>query len=275
MELIMKKQVVGHGSLAYQDEGQGHPLLLSHSFLWDSNMWAPQIQTLKQQYRCIAPDLWSHGQSDPLPQATRSIEDLANDHYQFANSLSLQKFGLVGLSVGAMWATHLALSHPESVSVLVIMDSYLGSEPFESQRVYFDMMDQLDRDKRITTEFADMVAPYFFARETAKENPALVHAFIQRLINTRPDQIQGISGLGRAIFSRNCLLDKLPDIKVPTLIVVGEDDMPRPPSEARKMAELIPNAELAIIPKAGHICTLEQPALVNEVLQDFLSKHIQ
>lgn len=270
----MKKQVIGHGSLAYQDEGQGHPLLMSHSFLWDSNMWAPQIEALKQEYRCIAPDLWSHGQSDPLPQATRSIEDLASDHYQLANSLSLQKFALIGLSVGGMWATHIALSHPESVSALVIMDSYLGSEPFESQRVYFDMMDQLDRDKKISPEFADKVAPYFFARDTAKENPTLIQSFIQKFISTRPNQIHGITVLGRAIFSRKCLLDRLPDIKVPTLVVVGEEDMPRPPSEARKMAELIPNAELAIIPKAGHICTLEQPALVNTILKNFLSKNL-
>ena len=86
-------------------------------------MWQAQIAYLKKDYRCIVPDLWSHGQSDPLPYPDCSLERLADDYWQFAQSLSLKKFALVGLSVGGMWAVHLALAHPEAVSALVLMDT--------------------------------------------------------------------------------------------------------------------------------------------------------
>lgn len=259
--------------MAYQDLGEGYPLLMGHSFLWDSAMWAPQIACLKENYRCIAPDLWSHGESALLPPTTTTLEHLANDFWQLSQTLSLQKFALIGLSVGGMWATHMALSHPESISALVLMDTFVGPEPAQTQTIYFAMMDELAKEQKFTPAFADKVAPFFFAKNTAYEQPELVNSFIQSLLNTPFNHIDGKVTLGRAIFARHSLMEKLSNIKVPTLIVVGEEDIPRPVKEAQEMVKCIPHAELAIIPRAGHICTLEQPALVNEILSTFLQKH--
>lgn len=269
----MKKQIAGH-TLSYQDQGKGHPLLLGHSFLWDSQMWAPQIACLKETYRCIAPDLWSHGQSDPLPQPTTTLEKLANDYWDFTQALSLEKFAVIGLSVGGMWAVHMALAHPESISALVLMDTSVEAEPAPTQKVYFAMMDELAKDKKFTPSFADKVAPYFFAKNTAVEQPQLVGSFINSLLVTPENHIAGKVALGRAIFSRDSLMTQLFQIKIPTLVVVGEEDIPRPVKEAEAMARCIPGADLVVIPKAGHICTLEQPERVNEVLNTFLEKHI-
>lgn len=271
---MIKKQRIGSASMAYQDTGKGHPLLMGHSFLWNAAMWDHQVQCLKESYRCITPDLWSHGQSDLLPTQTYTIEMLANDYWEFAQSLSLKKFAVIGLSVGGMWATQLALNHPQAVSALVLMDTFVGSEPENTQKVYFGMMDELEQNQKFSSSFADKVAPYFFAKNTAKEQPQLVSDFIQSLLTTPTAHIQGKVALGRAIFSRKSLLDNLAQIKIPTLIVVGEEDLPRPPQESQEMVKRIKNAELAIIPKAGHICTLEQPKMVNEVLKAFLEKHV-
>lgn len=269
----MKKQMIGKATMAYQDEGNGHPILMGHSYLWDANMWQPQIAHLKECFRCIAPDLWSHGHSDPLPQLSYTLETLANDYWQFAQKLSLQRFAVVGLSVGGMWATHMALNHPEAVSALVIMDSFVGLEPEISQKTYLSMMNELENDQQFTPAFADRVAPYFFAKETAKEQPQLVKNFIQSLLSARKDHLPGKVSLGRAIFTRASLLERLAELKIPTLIVVGEEDLPRPPQEAKEMAKRIKGAQLEIIPKAGHICTLEQPERVNQVLKQFLQQH--
>lgn len=270
----MKKQRIGSANIAYQDVGKGHPLLMGHSFLWDAHMWSPQVDFLKSHYRCITPELWSHGQSDPLPHACYSIEALAEDYWQFAQALMLNQFALVGLSVGGMWAAHLALKYPKAVSALVLMDTFVGAEPTNTQKIYFGMMDALEANTQFTPELADSIAPFFFAKNSAKENPQLVNQFIDNLLQAPTQHIAGKIALGRAIFSRNSLMDKLAQIEVPTLIIVGEEDLPRPVYEAQAMAKLIPNAELCIIPKAGHICTLEQPKRVNDVLNIFLKKHI-
>lgn len=270
----MKKQKIKDAWMAYYDEGQGHPLLMGHSFLWDHHMWSPQLATLKTQYRCIAPDLWSHGQSDPLPSPKYTLETLAEDYWQFAQALSLSQFGLIGLSVGGMWATHIALNHPKAVTALVIMDTFVGSEPEAPQKVYFGMMDELERDNQFTPSLADRVAPYFFAKGTPTEQPQLVENFVTSLLQAPPSHISGKVALGRAIFSRTSLLNRLEQIKVPTLVVVGEEDLPRPPKEAQEMAKRIPNAQLEIIPRAGHITTLERPQLVNDILNRFLRKYI-
>lgn len=269
----MKMQTLGASTMTYQDVGQGKPLLMGHSFLWDSRMWQPQITALKSDYRCIAPDLWSHGYSDPLPTPSTTLEAITEDYWQFTQALSLKEFAVLGLSVGGMWGAHMALNYPKAVKALVLMDTFVGDEPPMTQKTYFAMMDKLAADNQFTPELADQVAPYFFAKSTAKEQPQLVKSFIQSLLEAPANHIPGKVSLGRAIFSRASILEQLSEIKVPTLIVVGEDDLPRPPRESEEMAKRIPNAQLAIIPKAGHICTLEQPKLVNEVLTEFLKKY--
>ncbi len=269
---MLKNKTIKQARMAYWDEGTGFPILFGHSFLWDARMWQAQITCLKKDYRCIAPDLWSHGESDPLPHDDYSLESLADDYWQFMQSLSLQECAIIGLSVGGMWAAHLALMHPEAVTALVLMDTYVGSEPEVTKTVYLNLLHEMAAHPKVAPQFARKVAPYFFAKTTQQEKPELVEDFIEHLSAVPSEHIIGKVSLGKAIFNRQSLLDKLKSIRVPTLIVVGAEDLPRPPHEAKEMAALIPNAQLEIIPKAGHICTVEQPAYVNEVLNHFLSK---
>lgn len=266
----MNKCMVKQASMAYRDEGQGHPVVMGHSFLWDADMWQAQTLQLKKTYRCIVPDLWSHGKSDPLPYESCSLETLAEDYWQFTQALSLEKFALIGLSVGGMWAAHLALAHPEAVSALVLMDTYVGEEAAIPQAIYMGMLDEMASGNRVDSELATEIAPYFFGKNTKDEQPQLIEDFIQKLLASPEQHIPGKVALGRAIFNRQSILHKLKNIDVPTLIIVGAEDLPRPPQEAQEMAKLIPNAQLEIVPKAGHICTVERPQYVNDLIDRFL-----
>jgi 3-oxoadipate enol-lactonase len=76
---------------------------------------------------------------------------------------------------------------------------------------------------------------------------------------------------GRGIFSRASVYEELPKIKVPTLMVVGEQDKPTPLTKARRIGEKIPGAKLVVIPHAGHLCTVDEPAAVTEAMEKFLS----
>lgn len=268
----MKQQKIKQGLMAYVDEGTGHPLLFGHSFLWDAAMWRAQIACLKKRFRCVAPDLWSHGQSDPLPDNHYTLEMLADDYWQFSQLLSLPKFALIGLSVGGMWAAHIAVRHPEAISALILMDTYLGIEPAAPKATYLGLLDEMAGNHRVSFELARKIMPYFFAKDTPEQQPQLTEKFIADFMATPAEHVPGKVSLGKAIFNRQSLLKSLSKIRIPTLIVVGEEDLPRPPHESREMAALIPHAQLEIIPKAGHICAVEQPEYVNNVLTEFLNR---
>lgn len=254
----------------YQDIGEGFPILMGHSYLWNSDMWEPQLKSLSKEFRCIAVDLWSHGQSDSLRASSYSIEQLAEDHWKLMQQLGIPKFAVVGLSVGGMWGAQLALNHPDAVEALVIMDSFVGSEPETTQKKYFALMDRLEEDLYFSAPLLDLVVPLFFSPKTLTDKPELVANFRNALSRVSKENIPGIVALGRAIFSRKCLLEKLPMIATQTLVVVGNDDIPRPPKEAEEMVRHLPNAELRTIQDAGHISNLEQPEAVSRLLLEFL-----
>lgn len=254
----------------YEDTGAGFPLVFGHSYLWDAAMWSPQVAALSQQYRCIVPELWAHGRSEPLPAIPTGIEPLAEDYWAFTQALGLERFAVIGLSVGGMWATHLTLAHPAAVAALVMMDTHVGSEPPASQARFFQMLDAVEKAGRMIPPIVEAAVPFFFAQTTIDRGAAAVDEFKTRLLATPTANIPSIVALGRGIFGRNSVLERLGEIAAPTLVVVGAGDRSRPPHEAQDMAGRIPGARLEIIPEAGHICTVEQPEKVTAVLAGFL-----
>lgn len=260
-------------SLHYVDKGQGFPVLLGHSYLWHSTMWQPQINDLSQRYRVIVPDLWGHGQSGPLPGQTSSLADLSRQALSLLDKLGIQQCALVGLSVGGMWGTELALQAPGRIRCLVLMDTYLGPEPAPSQAQYLAMFDQIQQMGVVPPPLLDMIVPLFFnpAGDAASTIRA---AFRQELAALSPERLRdSILPLGRIIFRRDDLRPRLAELdRARTLLLTGDKDIPRPPSEAQEMADII-GCEAVLVPDAGHISNLENPAFVTETLLAFLGKH--
>ena len=269
----MPKATIKGRKLHFLDVGKGYPILFGHSFLWDCHMWKPQIDHLSQHFRCIVPDLWSHGQSDDVPsKEPYSVPEMAEDHYELMKFLKIDTFSVIGLSVGGMIGVDMALKYPEAVDGLGILSSFVGQEPFVAQEKYFALMDQIDRNKRFTSEIADIITPLFFSPSTLKSDPDLVRSFNIHLRSIPGERVRGITNIGRGIFTRPDRLNQLERIKIPTLVMVGEDDAPRPPKEASQMAELLPNASLVILSQAGHICNLEQPEDVTGEIEKFIRR---
>ena len=257
-------------ALHYKEHGQGFPLLFGHSYLWNAGMWQSQVAALASSYRCIVPELWGHGRSAAAPAIPASVEELAADMWNFTQELGLDQFAVVGLSVGGMWGAHLALDHPDAVVALVLMDTFLGPEPAETQARYFGMLDVVAQNGGIPAPMLDAIVPLFFSPVTMQQQPALVERFKTDLLAFTAEQIPSIVALGRGIFSRASQLTRLPTINAPTLMIVGADDRSRPPHEAQEMAALIPGSALEVIADAGHISNLEQPERVTAILTQFL-----
>lgn len=258
------------GSLHYRDQGAGFPVLLGHSYLWDSTMWAPQIEALSKSFRVITPDLWGHGQSGTLPEGTRTLGDLATQASQLLDALDIREFAMVGLSVGGMWGAELALREPERVRALVLMDTYLGAEPASTRARYFQMLDTVEFLGKFPPPLLDAVVPLFFESGADLTRP-LPTAFRQSLERMSAEQLRrSVVPLGRLIFGRPDGLARLTTLDADrVLLMCGALDIPRPPSETAHMAEII-GCESVIVPDAGHISNLENSAFVSDVLMRWL-----
>ncbi|WP_313738360.1 alpha/beta fold hydrolase [Pseudomonas sp.] len=257
-------------AMSYVDQGQGYPVLLGHSYLWSADMWAPQIEVLARHFRVIVPELWGHGDSAAAPSGTHDMAALARHHLALLDALEIPRCHVVGLSVGGMWGVHLALAHPSRVDRLVLMDTYLGAEPGVSKDRYFALLDQLEAAGAFSDALLDIIVPLFFHAGGAS-GPALPNQLRDRLKTCSAAQIRtAIVPLGRLIFGRNDLLARLAELPAArTIVLCGEQDIPRPPAEANEMARKI-GCLAAQIPLAGHIASLENPAVVNDFLLNWL-----
>ncbi|MBD8240425.1 alpha/beta fold hydrolase [Pseudomonas fluorescens] len=265
--------VIDGQPLHYLDQGTGPAVLLGSSYLWDRDMWAPQIEALSQQYRVIVPELWGHGESGQLPTQTRSLDDLARQNLALLDHLDITQINLVGLSVGGMWGARLALQAPERINSLVLLETYLGAEPEATRQYYFSLFKMIEDAGAIPEPLLDVIAPIFFRPEIDRKS-ALYQDFRTSLQAFSRDRLlQSIVPLGRLIFSRDDVLEQLSDLDADTtLVMCGEQDKPRPPAESKEMAELI-GCALTLIPDAGHISSRENPDFVNEALLTFLANH--
>jgi pimeloyl-ACP methyl ester carboxylesterase len=261
---------ISNSRLFYEDTGSGFPLLFGTSFLWDASMWAPQVETLSRSYRCIVPELWGHGRSGSIPSTPYSLDLLAEDMDDLTRQLGLDKYAVIGLSVGGMWAPRLALRRPDKVKALVMLDTFVGDEPKETQALYFGMLDVAEKLQKFPPPIIDKVVPMFFSPVTLQSDSPLPARFRTFLEAATPEQLPSIVALGRAIFSRPSILDRLGEIRCPTLFMVGEHDRPRPVHESQTMANLIPGSRVEIVPNAGHISNLENPEFVTGKIKKFL-----
>ncbi|MGL5093160.1 MAG: alpha/beta fold hydrolase [Aeromonas sobria] len=253
--------------MAYLDEGQGSVLLFGHSYLWDSAMWAPQVEALKGSYRCIVPELWGHGDSDVLPEGACTLATLAHDHLALLDALGIEECVLVGLSIGGMWGVELARMAPNRIKGLVLMDSFVGLEPQITCERYLAMLVMIEQQGTVPAPIIEQVAPIFFANQP---DATLLADFKARLAAWPRDKIAAMVAVGRSFVTREDRIEWLEEMAVPALVMTGCEDKARPVLEGYLMAEVLA-CRFKEIPAAGHISTLENPAFVNQALAEFLA----
>ncbi|WP_108946459.1 alpha/beta fold hydrolase [Shewanella halifaxensis] len=259
-------------TLSYLDIGQGPVLLMGHSYLWDSQMWAPQISLLSQHYRCIVPDLWGHGFSGPVPTSCRNLRDVAANMLSLMDNLKIQEFSIIGLSVGGMWGAELALSAPSRVKSLVMLGSFIGYEPEITRDKYYAMLDVIKAEQTISSKITAAISPLFFANNP---KPELVNQFEQHLQQITANEIDSIYQVGKMIFGRRDTMDDVEQFTLPCLIMTGVEDKARSVLEGYLMHDAITASQYIHIPECGHISTLEQPEFINKHLTEFLSNNIR
>jgi 3-oxoadipate enol-lactonase len=259
------QRLMVHGvNLAVEVQGEGPAILLVHGYPLDRTMWREQIDGL-DGYRVIAPDLRGMGQSD-APDLGYSINIYAADLAALLDALGVDQVVLCGLSMGGYIAFEFLRQWRSRVSGLVLMDTRATADDAEARRAR-DAAAALARDSGAEA-IAEAMLPRLLAPSTLAERPDVVHR-VRAMITKTP--IAGIVGALAAMRDRPDSEPLLPSLAgLPTLVLSGDSDSLTPPDQARAMAQAIPGARFAVIPGAGHLTPVEQPALVLAQLRDFL-----
>ena len=249
------------------DVGEGRPVVFAHGTLMDRTMFAPQLEALRDGYRAVAYDL--RARTDHYAPAY-DLWDLVDDCAALLDGIGEDSAVIAGMSMGGFMGLRFALAYPERVDGLVLIDSMATPHPEAEREEYAGLVEPYaDVVEPIPREIAEGSTAELFGETTREEKPDLVESWVDRWA-TYPGA--AVRNELNSWLGREDVTDRLSEIDVPTLIVHGEEDPSIAPSQAEPMLDELPDAEMAVIPEAGHTSNLERPDAVNDAIRTFLDE---
>jgi pimeloyl-ACP methyl ester carboxylesterase len=237
----------------YEVHGDGPPLILTHGYSSTSAMWKGQIEALSKRHTLLLWDMRGHGQSDyPEDPAAYSEASTVGDMAALLDEIGAKEAIVGGLSLGGYMSLAFYRAHPERVSALLIIDTGPGFKKDEAREAWNKRA--LETAERFEREGLQVLKSASPERSTVSHRDATGLARAARGMLTQRDAR---------------VIELLPDIKVPSLIVVGADDTPFL-AASDYMAAKIPGAKKAVIPSAGHAVNLDQPQAFIDAVLPFL-----
>jgi len=237
-------------------------VMLSHSLGSSVLMWNPQRKALESHFQVLRYDIRGHGKSEAPPGAY-SLELLAEDAVALLDALGIDQVHWVGLSMGGMIGQSVALNYPKRLRSLTLCDTGAAIAP-EAQPIWQERIDAV-REKGVESQL-ELTMERWFTSSFLKLNPYMLGVIREEFLAT---PAKGYLGCIYAIRKLN-YLDRISEIKIPTLIMVGEDDPGTPVSASEAMHQRIPNSKFVIIKSARHLSNVEQPEVFNDNLLTFL-----
>jgi 3-oxoadipate enol-lactonase len=249
--------------VAYDDVGAGLPVVFLHGFALNRTLWAPQLGALITRARCIAPDLRGFGESEIV--GPYSIDRYADDVIAMLDALQIGRAVIAGLSMGGYIAFALWRRHRDRVRALILANTRAGVDTDETKTNRRELI-ALARAKG-SGAVADAQIGRMMGTTTRERRPDIADA-IHRMLTMAP--VEGVVGALESMIDRPDSTPTLATIDVPTLIIVGDEDVLTPPAEARAMHASISGSRLEILEGAGHLSNVERPAAFNHVTSEFL-----
>lgn len=249
----------------YELEGpEDAPLItMSHSLAANLEMWNVQIPVLRDRYRILRFDTLGHGSSS-APPGPYTIEMLAAETIGLLDHLAIRRTHFVGLSMGGMIGQVLACSYPDRIEKLVLCDT-TACVPPEMTPIWDERIRAVEADGM--SALAEQTLERWLSDGFRRNHPDIT-AWIRNMILHTP--VMGYVGCSRAISTFD-ILDELSKVAAPTLIIAGEKDESTPVSAARAIQERIRGSELAVIPGALHLSSIEAADFFNSRLTSFLN----
>lgn len=230
------------------------PLLLLHGFPLDHRMWSAALAPLSPTFRTYAIDLPGFGGSTLLAE-TQPMTLLADWLARFIDVAELpEPLAVCGLSMGGYIALEFAARHPGRLSRLILCDTKAEPDSEEARAARLQMAESVGT--KGMAPVAEMMLPKLVAPATFDETPAVTAELRQMIVDCDP---LAVAAVARGMANRRDTTDVVATLQVPLLCVVGEADSLTPPEQMQTLVDRARHGRLAIIPRAGHLCPLEQP----------------
>lgn len=245
-------------TIHFEKAGQGFPLVLLHGIGSNSRSWRRQIEGLSDQFTVLAWDAPGYGQSSDPETEPPSMQEYARSLKRLLDDQRMDSVILLGHSMGGLIAQEFYRVYPQCLTTLILSDTTRGGANAEKLRERLDMIRTMT-----PAQLAEQRAPKLLSTHAP---PPVVRKAVSIMSEIRPTGYR-FAALAMAQADYRGLL---PTVKVPTLLIWGAEDEITPLVEGEIMRAAIPGSRLEVIPKAGHLCYLEQPDCFNAIVRDFL-----
>jgi pimeloyl-ACP methyl ester carboxylesterase len=250
--------------LFYEDTGDGDDVIIfSHGFFMNHSMFDPQVEALSDTWRCVAWDERGHGQTETSPDPF-TYWDSASDLFGLLDHLGVQRAVLAGMSQGGFLSMRAALTAPERVRALVLIDTQPGAEDPEQLESYDQLNAAWTAPGGPPPEVVATVASLILGPDVADTErwmgpaAALPPATMNQIYDT--------------LRNRDDISDRMGELTMPALVIHGTDDFSITIDIARAYVKDLPDAELVEIQGAAHAANLTHPDQVNPPLEAFLAR---
>jgi pimeloyl-ACP methyl ester carboxylesterase len=251
----------------YERSGSGFPVLFIHAGIADGRMWEPQAKAWANRFDMIRPDLRGFGNSELPPEPFANRDDLV----ALLDHLGVDKAHVVGCSMGGTTAIDLALEHPERVERLVLVAGGIsGSDLGAADAALFADIEGADKAGDMdAVNRAEVRLWVDGPRRPEGSAPAAVRDLVLDM-NGRTLKTDWASAEHRQL--EPPAISRLEHISSPTLVIVGDEDLPHASANAEVVTSRVPGSRRATIKDAAHLPSLERPEEFNRLVLDFLTK---
>jgi pimeloyl-ACP methyl ester carboxylesterase len=258
--------------LHYEETGAGTPIVFVHEFAGDGRSWEPQVRHFARRYRCITYNARGYPPSDVPEDMERYSQQRARDDIRAVlDALKLDQAHIVGLSMGAFATLHFGMAYGQRALSLTAAGGAYGAHPAQHAK--------FQADSRANAEFIRREGMARFAAtyghgptrvQLQNKDPRGFAEYARQLAEHSmlgsANTMAGYQGRRPSLYD---FVAELKRIEVPTLLMLGDEE--EPALEANLfLKRCIPTAGLAVLPYSGHAINLEEPALFNRLLEDFL-----
>jgi 3-oxoadipate enol-lactonase len=251
--------------LYYELHGRGNPVILINGLTSTVESWRYQVPAFSERYQVLIYDCRGQGRSDK-PSCGYTGQHHTADLLALTSNLHLGKAHVVGHSFGAYIALNYAIEYPEKVRSLVVSDTAGEAYPLIEKilRSWVDAQEHGGLDLRF-----DISLPWLYAESFIGSNPRKIRLFREAF---RKNDLNAVRGLTLESLE-NDATPRLREIKAPTLLVLGEEDILTPFRYAEKLLEQIPDARLSVIKGCGHVPPIEKHREFNQIVLEFLGEN--
>lgn len=252
-------------SYEYTDEGSGPPIVLLHGLEMDRSLFDFQVEALRNEYRVVTIDAPGHGESAPV--------ELGIDFWQYADRVArvADQLGIGdavwgGQSMGGFTILRLALTNPERVKGLILIDTAAHAEDPDKLAQYEAFL-KVSLEEGVSEDLVNVLMLVFFSQTFAAKQEADV--WRKKLLAI---DVPGAHAMIRAVFDRDEIHDRVGDIGCPAVVIHGEEDMAIEVERGEELARDLPDAAFVAVKDAGHAANYERPEIVNSAIKDFLKR---